>query len=156
MSLSLTCNLHQFRTVLNSNPLKLNHISIMINRPTYKIFLWVYALFYILAGCNHFLSTAVYYGIMPKWLPAPGFLIYFSGVLEIVFGFLLLFKKTRKLAAVLIILMLIAFMPAHIYMIQKAPFMLGKIEITTIIAWARLPFQLLFISWAFYYYKRTV
>jgi uncharacterized membrane protein len=128
----------------------------MINRPTYKIFLWVYALFYILAGCNHFLSTAVYYGIMPKWLPAPGFLIYFSGVLEIVFGFLLLFKKTRKLAAVLIILMLIAFMPAHIYMIQKAPFMLGKIEITTIIAWARLPFQLLFISWAFYYYKRTV
>ncbi|QNN40867.1 DoxX family protein [Pedobacter roseus] len=124
----------------------------MINRPTYKIFLWVYALLYILAGCNHFLSTAVYYGIMPKWLPAPGFLIYFSGVLEIVFGFLLLFKKTRKLAAVLIILMLIAFMPAHIYMIQKAPFMLGKIMVTPLIAWLRLPFQVLFMGWAWYYY----
>jgi len=124
----------------------------MINRPTYKIFLWVYALFYILAGCNHFLSAAVYYGIMPKWLPAPGFLIYLSGALEIVFGFLLLFKKTRKLAAVLIILMLIAFMPAHIYMIQKAPFMLGKIMVTPLIAWLRLPFQVLFMGWAWYYY----
>jgi uncharacterized membrane protein len=93
---------------------------------------------------------------MPKWLPVPGFLIYFSGIIEIVLGLLLLFAKTRKLAALLIILMLIAFLPAHIYMIQIAPFILGKILVTPIIAWARLPIQLLFISWAFYYYKRTV
>jgi uncharacterized membrane protein len=126
----------------------------MINRPIYKIFLWVYALFYILAGCNHFLSTAVYYVIMPEWLPAPGYLIYFSGVLEIVFGFLLLFKKTRKLAAVLILLMMIAFIPVHIYMIQKAPFMLGKIMITPLIAWLRLPIQLVFMGWAGYYCKK--
>ncbi len=126
----------------------------MTNKPTYTIFLWTYAIFYILAGFNHFLSTAVYYVIMPKWLPAHGFLIYFSGVLEIVLGVLLLFKMTRKLAAVLIILMLIAFMPAHIYMIQKAPFILGKISVTPFIAWARLPFQLLFIGWAWYYYKK--
>lgn len=127
----------------------------MINRPIYKIFLWFYALFYVLAGCNHFLSTAVYYVIMPKWLPAPGFLIYFSGILEIILGLLLLFKKTRKLAAMLIILMLIAFMPAHIYMIQKAPFIVGQIMVTPLIAWLRLPFQLLFISWAWYYYNKT-
>ncbi|WP_165456518.1 DoxX-like family protein [Pedobacter kyonggii] len=55
--------------------------------------------------------------IIPKWLPAPGFLIYFSGILEIVLGVLLLIKKTRKLAALLIILMLTAFLPAHIYLI---------------------------------------
>ncbi len=51
----------------------------MINRPIYQIFLWIYALFYVLAGCNHFLSAAVYYVRMPKWLPAPGFLIYYFG-----------------------------------------------------------------------------
>ena len=127
----------------------------MINRPIYKIFLWVYALFYVLAGCNHFLSTTVYYGIMPKWLPAHGFLIYFSGILEIILGLLLLFNKTRKLASILIILMLIAFLPAHIYMIQKAPLMLGQIMVTPLIAWLRLPFQLVFISWAWYYCKKT-
>jgi uncharacterized membrane protein len=82
-------------------------------------------------------------------------LIYFSGVLEIAFGILLLIKKTRKLAAVLIILMLIAFIPAHIYIIQKAPFILGKILVTPFIAWARLPLQLLFIVWAWYYHKKT-
>lgn len=132
------------------------YILIMKNKPIYTIFLWIYAFFYILAGCNHFLSTAVYYDIMPKWLPAPDFLIYISGVLEIIFGILLLFKKTRRLAAMLIILMLIAFMPAHIYMIQKAPFILGKILVTPFIAWARLPFQVLFIGWAWYYYKKIV
>jgi uncharacterized membrane protein len=126
-----------------------------MNKPTYKILLWIYATFYVLAGCNHFLSTAVYYVIMPKWLPAPGFLIYFSGILEIVLGILLLIKKTRKLAALLIILMLVAFLPAHIYMIQITPFMLGKISVTPLIAWVRLPLQLLFIGWAWYYYKKT-
>jgi uncharacterized membrane protein len=91
----------------------------------------------------------------PKWLPVPGFLIYFSGILEIVFGVLLLIKMTRKLAALLIILMLIAFLPAHIYMIQMAPFMLGKISVTPLMAWVRLPLQFLFIGWAWYYYKKT-
>ncbi len=125
-----------------------------MNKPIRIIFLWIYALFYVLAGCNHFLSTAVYYVIMPKWLPAPGFLIYFSGILEIIFGLLLLIKKTRKLAALLIILMLIAFLPAHIYMIQVAPFILGKILVTPLIAWVRLPLQFLLISWAWYYYAK--
>ncbi|ARS41070.1 DoxX family protein [Sphingobacteriaceae bacterium GW460-11-11-14-LB5] len=125
-----------------------------MNKPIRIIFLWIYALFYVLAGCNHFLSTAVYYVIMPKWLPAPGFLIYFSGILEIVFGLLLLIKKTRKLAALLIILMLIAFLPAHIYMIRMAPFILGKILVTPLIAWVRLPLQFLFIGWAWYYYAK--
>ncbi|MGM9475141.1 DoxX family protein [Pedobacter sp. GSP4] len=123
-------------------------------KATGKIFLWIYALFYVLAGCNHFLSTAVYYVIMPKWLPAPGFLIYLSGIIEIALGILLLFTKTRKYAAVCIILMLIAFLPAHIYMIQMAPFMLGKILVTPLIAWLRLPIQLLFIAWAWFYYVK--
>lgn len=124
----------------------------MMNKPIYKFFLWLYALFYILAGCNHFLSASVYYVIIPKWLPAPGFLIYFSGIVEIILGLLLLFNRTRKFAALLIILMLIAFIPAHIYMIRIAPFMIGEILINPLIAWLRLPLQLLFIGWAWYYY----
>ncbi|RNL51228.1 DoxX family protein [Pedobacter jejuensis] len=119
----------------------------------YKIFLWIYASFYILAGINHFISTSGYFAIMPEWLPAHEFLIYLSGVIEVILGVLLLFPKTRKLAALGIILMLLAFMPAHIYMIQKAPFLLGKISVTPFIAWIRIPFQVLFIGWAYYYFK---
>lgn len=119
----------------------------------FKFLLWIYALFYISAGFNHFLSTQGYYAIMPEWLPAHKFLIYFSGFSEITFGIMLLFKPTRKLAALLIILMLLAFLPAHIYMIQKAPFLLGSIKITPFIALARIPFQALFIWWAWIYTK---
>jgi len=119
----------------------------------YKFFLWINAVLYIVAGINHFVSTDPYYAIMPKWLPAHSFLIFISGAIEIILGIMLLFSKTRKPAAILIIFMLIAFLPAHIYMIQIAPFMLGKILVTPFIAWARLPFQVLFICWAWYYYR---
>lgn len=122
----------------------------------FKILLWIYALFYILAGFNHFLSTDVYYAIMPKWLPCHQYLIYLSGVIEIVLGVFLLFKRTRSIAAWLIILMLLAFMPAHIYMIEKAPFRLGHIEITPFIAWIRVPFQVFFIWWAWIYTREKM
>ena len=119
----------------------------------FKISLWIYGLLYILAGINHFISTSSYYTIMPKWLPAHGFLIYLSGVIEVVLGIMLLFSRTKKLAALLIIVMLIAFIPAHIYMIQIAPFLLGKFLITPLIAWVRLPFQAILIGWTWYYYR---
>ncbi|KQS41879.1 DoxX family protein [Pedobacter sp. Leaf194] len=121
---------------------------------TFKLFLWIYALLYVLAGLNHFISTDVYYAIMPEWLPAHSLLIYLSGIIEIGLGVLLLFSGVRKLAAILLIVMLISFLPVHMYMIQKAPFMLGKILVTPIIAWARLPLQALLIYWAFYYYNK--
>ncbi|UKT64356.1 DoxX family protein [Pedobacter mucosus] len=125
------------------------------NSRTFKIILIIYALLYILAGFNHFISTKGYYAIMPKWLPYHEILIYLSGVIEICLGVLLLFSKTRKPASLGIILMLLAFLPAHIYMIQIAPFMLGKILVTPFIAWMRLPFQALFIGWAWYYYCKA-
>ncbi|KQR72586.1 DoxX family membrane protein [Pedobacter sp. Leaf176] len=121
----------------------------------FKLFLWIYAVLYVVAGLNHFVSADVYYDIIPKWLPAPSFLIYLSGISEIVLGILLLFSMARKLASILLILMLIAFIPAHIYMVQLAPFMLGKVLITPFIAWARLPLQVLFIGWAWYYYRNS-
>ena len=124
--------------------------------PAFKILLWIYALFYILAGFNHFLSTDVYYAIMPKWLPCHQLLIYLSGVVEIVLGVFLLFKRTRSIVAWLIILMLLAFMPAHIYMIEKAPFWLGHIEITPFIAWIRILFQVFFIWWAWIYTRKKM
>jgi uncharacterized membrane protein len=63
-------------------------------------------------------------------------------------------KATRKAAAWGIMLMLIAFIPSHIYFIQKGKFQLGPIEVTPAIAWLRLlvvhPILLL---WAWYISK---
>lgn len=120
---------------------------------TYFIFLWLYGLFYVAGGVNHFLATKTYLSIMPSWLPVHSFLIYLSGAAEIALGILLLFNNTRKWSAILIVLMLIVYLPLHVQMIIDAPFMLGSFLITKLVAWIRLPIQFILIAWAAIYVK---
>ena len=119
----------------------------------YYISVWACAVFYVIAGINHFLATDAYASITPQWLPEPRLLIFLSGAAEMLLGLLLLPRSTRKIAAILIVLMLVVFIPIHIDMIQRAPFMLGNFMITKLIAWIRLPMQLLLILWAAFYIK---
>ena len=117
-----------------------------------KILLWLLFGFYLIAGIKHFTNPIPYLSIIPPYLPFPETLNALAGFFEIAFGLLLYPVQTRKYASWGIILMLLAFMPAHIYMIEKAnesPFLLGKWLITPIIAWIRIPFQVLFILWAY-------
>jgi uncharacterized membrane protein len=66
---------------------------------------------------------------------------------------MLMFKSTRPYAAKGIILMLIAFVPVHIKMVQDAPFLLGgSITVTPLLAWLRLVvLQPLLILWAWWH-----
>ncbi|MBC7417240.1 MAG: DoxX family protein [Pedobacter sp.] len=120
---------------------------------TYLFFLGLSAILYVAGGINHFLATKSYASIVPPWFSAHIFLIYLSGVAEIVLGISLLFRHTRKLAGILIVSMLIAYLPLHIYMLQIAPFMLGTVMVTKLIAWVRLPIQVVLIFWAAVYIK---
>lgn len=104
------------------------------------------SLFYVLAGLNHFRNPAFYTGMMPSWLPKHAFLVAFSGIVEIVLGLLLLHPATRVWAAWGIIALLIAIFPANVQMsINLYP--IGGIKFWGSIA--RLPFQGLFIYWAY-------
>ncbi len=119
-----------------------------------KIFLlYLMAVIYIVAGLNHFRIPEFYLQMMPPYLPEPLFLIYLSGICEVTFGALLFFKKTRRLAAVGIILMLIAFMPAHIYMYQLGG---ARFEVSDFILLIRMPFQLVLIGWAYMYTRKEI
>jgi uncharacterized membrane protein len=75
-----------------------------------------------------------------------------SGILEIILGILLIPKSTRPYAAKGIIILLILFIPSHIYFIQKGSFTLGAIEITPTLSWFRLligqPILMLWAWWA--------
>ncbi|HYM94867.1 MAG TPA: DoxX-like family protein, partial [Chitinophagaceae bacterium] len=84
-----------------------------------RISLYVMTLFYIVAGLNHFLNTSFYFRIMTNWTPQHSALVYISGGLEIIFGLLLLYKPSRRLAAWGIIALLIAGFPANIQMFQN-------------------------------------
>ncbi len=108
---------------------------------------------YIGAGINHFWHPLGYYSIIPPYLPDPYVINILAGISELILGILLLFPNTRKAAAYGIILMLIAFIPAHIYMIQQGGCMGPKpaLCIPLWLAWVRLfPLQFILMWWAWW------
>jgi uncharacterized membrane protein len=106
--------------------------------------------FYIFGGYNHFRDPAFYIPLIPPYLADWSVeLNLLSGVFEIGLALLLIPQQTRKWAGYGIVLMLFAFIPSHIYFIEKGNFSLGSITMTPLISWIRLLiFQPLFILWA--------
>ena len=116
-----------------------------------RILLYVQSLAYILAGFNHLLNPEFYVAIMPPGLPSPEWLNVISGLFEIVLGVFLLEKRVRYLAAWGIIALLIAVFPANLYVAQVNLGSDGPGTGNAIANWIRLPFQALFIAWAWWY-----
>lgn len=113
-----------------------------------KILQWLLAIAMILAGANHFLSPDFYLRMMPPVLPAHLFLVYLSGAFEIALGVLLLVPRFTKLAAWGLIALFVAVFPANIYMALN-PQLFPEFSLTAL--YLRLPFQLLFIAWAYWF-----
>ncbi len=109
--------------------------------------------FYFLAGVNHFFNPDFYMPIMPPYLPWHLFFIHFTGAMEILFSLLLIFPKTRRIGAFLIIILLIIIFPANIQMT------INHWNDTGLYFWIsviRLPIQLLLIWWAYIYTEKNV
>lgn len=119
-----------------------------------KISLVLICVLYIGAGINHFWHPQGYYEIIPVYLPFHRLINTVSGIAEIVLGILLFFPTTRKFAAYGIMLLLILFIPAHVYMITKGGCMGVKICVPLWVAWVRLfPLQFILIWWAWWHRK---
>lgn len=94
-------------------------------------------LFYILAGVNHFYNPSFYLPLIPPYLPNPEWINIASGIAEIALGVGLIFPVTRRMAVFGILFMLIAFLPAHIWLIQEDG-CVGELCVSPWIAWVRL------------------
>lgn len=103
-----------------------------------KVSVYVLILFYLGGGINHFLNPAFYLPLIPEYLPFHNFINVISGVAEIVLALGIVFKPTRKIASYLIVLMLIAFIPAHIYFIQLGSCIAEGLCVAKWIGWLRL------------------
>jgi uncharacterized membrane protein len=106
--------------------------------------------FYILGGYNHFNNPSFYIPLIPPYLSTWAVeLNLISGFAEIFLGILLIPTQTRRYAGFGIVLMLIAFIPSHIYFIERGNFSLGSFTMSPLISWIRLLiFQPLLILWA--------
>ena len=111
---------------------------------------WLLTIVMVAAGLNHFRSVVSYVGMMPAWLPAPLALVYISGVAEIAGGLGLILPQTRRVAAWGLILLFVAVFPANLNMaMNHLP--LGTTPVPTWALWGRLPLQIVFIAWAYWY-----
>ena len=80
------------------------------------ISIFIMSSFYILVGIDHFKNPDWYVKIIPPILPYKLELVYFSGILEVFLGVLLVFKKMRFIACWGLIALLLAVYPANIYL----------------------------------------
>ena len=101
---------------------------------------------FILIGISHFLMPEKFMEMMPPFLPAPMFLIYLSGVFEILGGLGLMLSGTKPLAAIGLILLLLAVFPANIY-VALNNVQLGGFMNYAVYQWLRLPMQFVLIIW---------
>lgn len=104
------------------------------------------ALFFIVAGCLHFIFPANYMRVMPPWLPAHLSLVLVSGGFEILGGVGVLLPRIRRVAGIGLIFLSLAVLPANVQMwlnAQAADSALGW----QVLLLLRLPLQLLLIYW---------
>jgi uncharacterized membrane protein len=109
------------------------------------------AVLMVTIGVLHFARPKPFVRIVPNYLPAPLALVYISGFFEILGGLGLLIPETRAWAAWGLIALYIAVFPANIYMLTKNISLNPKKPIPRWALWARLPFQFLFMAWAYWF-----
>ena len=114
-----------------------------------KVSIIIMALFYIAAGLNHFRDPNFYLKMIPKYLPYPKFLNFFSGGAEVLFGLMLFYQPWRNYALIGIIALLLAVFPANAEMVNSEHFK------TIPRKWKilRLPLQAIVIYWAYFHIK---
>ena len=115
------------------------------------ILMWLLAINLMTAGSMHLLQPAFFVAIIPPGLPNPEWLNVISGLAEIVIGVFLLEPRTRGLAAWGAIALFIAVFPANIYAAFENVGPEGPGSGAGAANYIRLPFQALFIVWAWWY-----
>ena len=108
---------------------------------------------YIIVGIKHFVDVEYFVSIVPNYISWKKEAVFISGFFEILLGILLLFHKTRKLAAWGIIMLLIAVFPANIYL-YVSEIAREILNISKIDALIRMPFQIPLIIISYWHSKK--
>ena len=116
-----------------------------------KLLIYVYVVFFISAGVNHFLNPQFYDAIVPDFIPFPRLVHQFTGVIEI-FLPLFLLTRFRKEAALLMIIFLVIIYGANLYVwINNLPY--GRTYFTNQQHFFRFMLQALYIYITYVIYK---
>jgi uncharacterized membrane protein len=99
---------------------------------------------FLFTGTSHFTSMKYDLAAMiPPPLPNDLWVIYLSGVFEIAGAIGLLIPRTRRLAGICLVLLLVALFPANVYAALSEIPLRGKAATPL---WIRTPMQLLYVG----------
>jgi uncharacterized membrane protein len=108
------------------------------------------SLMLLLTSSAHFSKTAEMVQSMPDFLPSKIQLVYFTGIIEIIAAIGLLVNKTAKITSLALIVFFITILPANIIGSLKEV-KLGGMENGPAYLFFRIPLQLFFIWWTYYF-----
>ena len=104
----------------------------------------------IYGAYNHVANPDFYNGFIPDFFPKL-IVNYFSAVVELIIGFLIIFPKWRKMGSLSFIGLMIAFFPIHIWDLLKEVPAIGSKDAAII----RLVVQFIFIGIAYFVFKKS-
>lgn len=113
------------------------------------------AVMLIVTGIAHFTNTQQMIDIMPDFIPAKREMIYLTGVCELLAVVGLLWDKTARLASILLIIFFVLVLPANIAGSLKSVQFAGM-EYGPLYLLFRIPLQIFFIWWVWYFGIRKV
>lgn len=109
----------------------------------------IYAVFFMFAGITHLVKPKIFNYFIPNFLPKR-VVNYLVGIIEFGLGFGLLFRESTEYAALGIIVLMILFLPIHIWDYTKTRPAIGSKKMALI----RIPLQFLLIYCAYLIYTR--
>lgn len=111
------------------------------------------ALVFLTAGVGHFVKTDQMTQLLPVWFPFARECILLTGVVEIVLGLGLFFKKYRRRIGIIIIILLVLFLFVNINAAyNKVEY--GGHSWGLYYLFIRVPLQLVFILWTYWFCVR--
>ena len=113
------------------------------------ILTYLFGAFLIFGGINHFIKPEMYAPFIPDFLPNLA-INYLTGIVEIAVGVGVFIPRFRSIATLGILIMMLVFLPLHIFDVFKENPAIGSHQVALI----RLPVQFLFIAWAWFIHKK--
>ena len=107
------------------------------------------SVFFIFTGLGHFIRTEEMAAMLPLSVPYRIEMVYFTGILELLAAIAVWIPRLTRLTGFLLILMLVAILPANIYSaINRVDF--GGHDAGPVYLLVRIPFQLFVIWWTYF------
>ncbi|MDE1205912.1 MauE/DoxX family redox-associated membrane protein [Tenacibaculum larymnensis] len=109
----------------------------------------IFGIFFAFAGIMHFIKPKIFNRFIPNFLPKL-VVNYIAGLLELAIGIGLLINQTTKQAALAMFILMLIFLPIHIWDVFRDKPAIGSKKIAII----RVPLQflLLYIAYLIYTY----